>query len=191
MAKVTGPLMSVSASGKVADSLVFFPWKGYNVVRRWLVPVNPESGGQGDVRLVLGGLGRATRCVEAASAYYVDAVSVADPRQTWVSSFVAYIIANYMADATAYEAQVTELGAHAATADFATSAATLGLTEFDIAYKSTTTAFSPKMQLYMLGKYGIAKRSVGVAFDRSPFDTAMASWTATEVGELEADVQAA
>ena len=35
--------MSMSASGKIADAIVYFTWKGRNVVRQWLVPANPQS----------------------------------------------------------------------------------------------------------------------------------------------------
>ncbi len=43
MAKVVGPLFSVDARGKVADSLVFSGWRGIKTVRRWLKPHNPDT----------------------------------------------------------------------------------------------------------------------------------------------------
>lgn len=43
MAKLKGPLMSLGASGKLANTLVFFPWKGLNVVREYVVPSNPKT----------------------------------------------------------------------------------------------------------------------------------------------------
>ena len=46
MAKVKGPLFSVGASGKIADTLVYFPWKGLEVVRQWLVPADPKTPAQ-------------------------------------------------------------------------------------------------------------------------------------------------
>ena len=46
MAKVKGPLFSVTASGKIADTLVYFPWKGIRAVRQWLVPSDPKSPAQ-------------------------------------------------------------------------------------------------------------------------------------------------
>jgi len=191
MAKVTGPLYSMGASGKLGKAMVFFAWKGVAVVRKWLKPSNPMSADQGDVRLVLGGLGQSTRCVEATSLYREDAKLVCPAGQTWVSAFVKYILANYMADATAYEAEYTEFQAHANKAAFIASAADLNLADFDVSYKGTDHAFSAGMQLYMLAKYGIAKmNAVEGAFDRSPFDTPLADWTATETGELETDVTA-
>ena len=46
MAKVIAPLFSFGASGKLADSLVFFPFKGVNAVRSYVVPANPKSAAQ-------------------------------------------------------------------------------------------------------------------------------------------------
>jgi hypothetical protein len=43
MAKVTSPLYSVRASGKLANSIVYFPWKGLDCVRQWLIPANPRT----------------------------------------------------------------------------------------------------------------------------------------------------
>lgn len=46
MAKLKAPLLSLGASGKLADALVFFPWKGLNVVREYVIPSNPQTSGQ-------------------------------------------------------------------------------------------------------------------------------------------------
>lgn len=46
MAKVKAPLFSFGASGKLGDSIVFFPWKGMPVVRSYVEPANPNSAGQ-------------------------------------------------------------------------------------------------------------------------------------------------
>lgn len=43
MAKVTGPLMSLDASGGFAGTLVFGKWKGRNTVRQLVTPSNPQS----------------------------------------------------------------------------------------------------------------------------------------------------
>lgn len=50
MAKVTGPLMSMDASGAFAGTLVFTRWKGRPVVRQLVQPSNPMSQGQEDSR---------------------------------------------------------------------------------------------------------------------------------------------
>ncbi len=46
MAKLKAPLFSFTASGKLADALVFFGWKGLNVVRQYVIPSNPKSDDQ-------------------------------------------------------------------------------------------------------------------------------------------------
>ena len=43
MAKLKGPLFSLGASGKLADTLVFFPWKGLNIAREYVIPANPQT----------------------------------------------------------------------------------------------------------------------------------------------------
>lgn len=50
MAKVSGPLMSMDASGKFGGAIVFSKWKGRNVVRQLVVPANPNSAGQESAR---------------------------------------------------------------------------------------------------------------------------------------------
>ena len=47
MAKVTGALFSLEASGKFANALVF-DRRGY--VRKHQTPTNPQTAGQGNVR---------------------------------------------------------------------------------------------------------------------------------------------
>jgi len=46
MAKVTGPLFSLSASGQIAKTLVFGDWKGIDIVRKYVIPANPNTAGQ-------------------------------------------------------------------------------------------------------------------------------------------------
>lgn len=46
MAKVLAPLFSFGASGKLANALVYFPFKGLNVVRSYVVPANPNTAAQ-------------------------------------------------------------------------------------------------------------------------------------------------
>jgi hypothetical protein len=50
MAKLKAPLFSFAASGKLADSLVYFGWKGLAVVRSYVIPANPNSQAQQDQR---------------------------------------------------------------------------------------------------------------------------------------------
>jgi len=49
-AKLTGPLMSIDARGKLADAMVFMGWKGIKTVRQWVKPANPNTAGQQTIR---------------------------------------------------------------------------------------------------------------------------------------------
>jgi len=46
MAILKGPLMSLQARGKIADTLVFMGWKGLKTVRAYVVPANPDTAAQ-------------------------------------------------------------------------------------------------------------------------------------------------
>lgn len=46
MAKVKAPLFSFGARGQLAETLVYFPWKGIDCVRSYVIPANPKSAGQ-------------------------------------------------------------------------------------------------------------------------------------------------
>lgn len=46
MAKVSAPLFSFRASGKLGNALVYFPWKGIQAVRQYVIPANPQTPAQ-------------------------------------------------------------------------------------------------------------------------------------------------
>lgn len=46
MAKLKAPLFSFEARGKLADALVYFPWKGVDAVRSYVIPANPKTDDQ-------------------------------------------------------------------------------------------------------------------------------------------------
>ncbi len=43
MAKLKAPLLSLGATGQLAKTLVFFPWKGINVVREYVIPAYSDT----------------------------------------------------------------------------------------------------------------------------------------------------
>lgn len=50
MAKVTGPLMSITASGTFADTIVYASIRGNQYARIWKTPANPNSAAQQVIR---------------------------------------------------------------------------------------------------------------------------------------------
>lgn len=97
MAKLKGPLFSLGATQKLGDTLVFFPWKGLNVVREYVIPSNPKTTLQTTQR------GYLTNAVEAIHTAQADATnplveldviayalwaSVVKPATTWFNQAV-------------------------------------------------------------------------------------------------------
>lgn len=50
MARVTGPLFSLSARGTIGDCITYSVWKGIEYVRQWFTPHNPQSAAQTNIR---------------------------------------------------------------------------------------------------------------------------------------------
>lgn len=53
MAKTKGPLFSLEASGTVGDVITYSQWKGRTYVRRHVIPQNPQTADQVNVRTAL------------------------------------------------------------------------------------------------------------------------------------------
>lgn len=186
MAKVTGPLLSLDARGKIADAIVFSAWKGVKYVRQWLKPSNPQSAAQGDIRVVMGGLGRGVAEVKTAGTFYTKlvALGVMPSNQSQQSYLVQYIKDHYIAGGGAtmtgaFVSMLAELTGHTSSAQFGTIADNLGVTEFDLTYASIV-AFDKRLAVYLL-----AKAAIAIGFTGAPYATALASWTAAETTVFE------
>ena len=185
MAKVTGPLMSMSASGKLADAIVFFTWKGRNVVRQFLKPANPQTADQGDTRIAMGGTGRAVGKCVADSSYHQQLIDLGlipggQTKQSWL---VKYIIDNFISTGTLYAAELAATTGHTAYAAIGSVASSLGILEFDLTY-ATYAPYDKALGVYLLAKAAIAQSFVG-----SPYSIALASWTATQFEAMQSDLQ--
>jgi len=182
MAKVVAPLGSFSASGKIGKAIVFFSHLGRNVVRGLVTPANPQTGSQGASRLLLGGLGRATRAVVSPSDYLTDIKTVTPAGQTWVSYFITRLIQFYGSGTTGTGALVAAAAGHTKAAIFTSQAALLGLTSVTVSYATTTTVIPAGAQLYALAVHAMnVKASNPALFDRAPYTTALASWSSANI----------
>jgi len=101
MAKVEGPLFSLEARGKVGNVMVHFPWKGRNVVRKWLKPTNPRDIDQKLIRQKLAAIGKVLGVivtpgtVSANGSLFVQGVKTLTPAaQIWN----AWLVKLYMQD---------------------------------------------------------------------------------------------
>jgi len=183
------PLLSGSASGKIADSMVHFTWKGISVVRQWLKPANPQTTDQGDRRIILGGTGRAVGTIRPCSgsdivskfAKQLINLKLIPSAQTKQSFLVQYIINHYISDATAYASQLSALTAHACYSAFLSAADSLNIVEFDLPYAS----IAPYNKA--LGLYLIAKAAHDLGFTGTPYTTDVDSWVTADITAMVSD----
>lgn len=106
MAKLKGPLLSLGASQKLGDAIVFFPWKGINAVRTWVVPANPQTTDQQTQRGYMTfavarvhlAMQHATHPLTAAdkTAFALWGTTFANPR-TWFNQLVKNLIDSLVA----------------------------------------------------------------------------------------------
>lgn len=179
MAKVTGPLFSMGASGQVGKTLVFGAIRGVNYVREWLKPSNLKSADQGDRRQILGSAVKAIAKIVNPSDF-ISLFSASIPSgQTWSSYLVQIIVRDIIPTAVAYEAAITEFEGHTANAGFDTTGALLGYNDFLISYAGTEETAVPGFQLYLVAKVGVA-----LGLTAGPFGTALASWDADDITAL-------
>ena len=183
--------MSMTASGKLADTVVYFSWKGISVVRQWLIPANPQSADQGDIRLVIGGLGRAAGKCEPDSAFHdqLKALDLIPAQQTKQSYLVQYIKDTFLSGVGAtltanYATYLAAVTGATISADWGTGADTLELTEFDLDYASIAP-FDKRLGLYLL-----AKAAIALEFTGAPYSIDITAWTGAQVDQLVAHLQA-
>lgn len=77
MAKLKGPLFSLGASQKLGDALVYFPWKGLNVVREYVIPANPKTTAQTTQRGYLTNIVTRIHEAQAVAAHALAALDAA------------------------------------------------------------------------------------------------------------------
>ena len=77
MAKLKAPCMSLGASGQLGKAIVFFPWKGLNVAREFVVPANPNTGAQQTIRGYLKDCVAAIHAAQALAALKLGPVDIA------------------------------------------------------------------------------------------------------------------
>lgn len=191
MAKVSGPLFSLDARGKLGKALVFIGWKGVKDVRQWLTPSNPQSSKQGDIRQILGGIGKGVGSVDKDSEYHeqMKSLDVVPDQQSKQSYLVQYIKDNYITGSGAtmtgnYSSILGDFTGHTAYDEFNSQAEDEGITDFSLDYADVDT-FEKGLGLYLL-----AKAAIDLEFTGTPYDTTLADWTTTEISALVGHINA-
>ncbi len=180
MAKVTGPLMSLDASGTVAKTTTFSKWKGRNYVRLRVTPANPQSTDQVATRGYLGVLAKAARAVltmfkdtlHVGSQFFIDAVAAAPSGQSWISWLQGTMHAGVNADTTTYLALSSTIRGY-----YDDAADDLGLVAYTGAGPSPVT-YTKGFQVYELAKFAV------VYLSYTGFATGIDSTNATELSDF-------
>lgn len=87
MALVTGPLMSVGASGTYGKALTYATWKGRNYVRQRVIPMNPKSAAQTGIRSMMSWISQRWNGLSAGNKATWD--DMAETKQ--ISAFNAFV----------------------------------------------------------------------------------------------------
>lgn len=143
MAKVDGPLFSLEARGQIGNGVVFFPWKGRHVVRRWLKPTNPQATLQGYVRCALKLIGKGVSKITTTSTLYTAILAKAPAGMNWNAfhgkGFLDLCVVAGTFNTSAFTAMVSVYSAFDATTQTWGAAATgLTLLDFTFGYGYTT-----------------------------------------------------
>ena len=189
MAKVDGPLFSLGARGKIADAMVFFPWKGRHVVRQWLKPTNPTSTVQGYVRAALKAISKFIKKVGNTndgdaldSKIYQAATSSVDAGMNWnawlgggfleaLQSGNAFQTGSFTDLVAVYSSlNTTDLAA------WASEATALGLIDFAFGYGYTTN-IPAGLQLFFGAHACYSKSIIGTA----PYNTDPDNWVLADI----------
>lgn len=134
MAKVTGPLMSLDASGSVGGVTVFAKWKGRNYVRGLVTPKNPESNDQAKVRTILGAVGKVNKVIVNPSTLRTQLLAVTPQDQSVPSYLAKTMIGRDQTDFDRCKADYENVANAIVAGYFDTEADDEGLSEFTLPY---------------------------------------------------------
>lgn len=78
MAKVTGPLLSLDASGSVASTVTFSRWKGVNYVRQRVIPTYSNTFKQAAIRSLITDASQAWKAGSTVGSVVINATYKAE-----------------------------------------------------------------------------------------------------------------
>ena len=151
MAKVISPLFSFEASGKIADSMVFFTWKGRNVVRKWTIPTNPMSENQGNIRLKIKSCAKGLKAALLTANLVTGLKDLTPAGQIWNAYLIKRIMDQYLKGDTSYTAVVSAFTNSVAISQWDASATELEMIAEWVTYASIETILAGQ-QLMQIAK---------------------------------------
>ena len=191
MAKVTMPLMSGSATGKLASAIVFFTWKGLNVVRSWCIPSNPRDIDQRIIRQKMGAIGKVISEVVLPGTGIQNGSKLyqlikAKMPSGWIwNAYLASKALNYAKNDASFTALSAALfgGTPASLTCWQTCATAINLV--DLTGHEYATTISPELQLYLAayGCYLMALSSSTYKYNDNP-----TTWVAAKIVAFKDDI---
>ncbi len=176
--RLTGPAMSMAASGSMAKTLVFSIWKGRPYGRLRVIPQNPRSSGQQLTRGFLATISKAAQSVFTAakdvtnhlgSQFFADTLTHISSLNSWIAIFQRNEHGLVSTDQTTFLALSGTIKGY-----YEAEAATMGLQDY-ITVGDTPVTYTAGFQLYILAKFAVA--SLGY----TGFATGIDSTDATEL----------
>lgn len=161
MAKVISPLFSFEASGKIADAMVFFTWKGRNVVRKWTIPTNPMSEDQGNIRLKLLSNSKGIKPAWLTANLVTALKDVTPSGQIWNAYIIKTVMDQYLKGATNYTAMLSAFTNATAKDQWEAIATQLDMVDQWLTYASIET-ITPGQQLFQIAKGSSYLECVGL-----------------------------
>jgi len=196
MAKVDGPLFSLEARGKIADAVVYFPWKGRHVVRRWLKPTNPRDINQKLIRQKLAAIGKFVSRVTSPStampngSAFVQAMKVVTPAAQIWNAYTVKKAMNYVSDDSAFTNDLSGglFGCDSTSDIWQGCAIAQGFNTLYATAAGFATTITPELQLIM-GAYAAFAVELSNATDiYSSYPT---NWTTAQISQFATDMTAA
>lgn len=189
MAKVSGPLFSIEARGKIGNAVVHFPWKGRYCVRRWLIPSNPRDIDQRIVRQKMACIGKpiskiltASELPSDGSAIYEGIKNATPTAQIWN----AYFTKTFM-DFAKNELNFTTLRydftSSTYTANWDAVAAQLGLS--DLTGDMYATTIESGLQLFAAAYAAFA---LNLSTGRLDYSTYPSNWDDADITNFGSDI---
>lgn len=157
MARVTLPLLGVSATGKLGQAIVYMPIpharQGLVSVRKWLVPKNPKSEEQGDVRLKTKAMGYGVRFIEANSTLQTQLKAATPAGKIWNAYFLGEVFGKSFANV---DNALSVWDTATLSARWTAIATSLGILDADVDYASIAPITKGEILFcHAYGAYGL------------------------------------
>lgn len=185
MAKVKGPLFSIEARGKIADAMVHFPWKGRNVVRKWIAPANPRDHDQQVIRQKMAICGKNAKIILTpadlapnGSQMYALIKDKTPATDIW-NAFLAETVMNHIKSEFNFTSLSAALYATDATQYWIAAASELGM--ITLTGAQFATEINPELQLFAAA-WGAF--DLNLCDDTVDYSTYPSTWLSNEVSQF-------